>query len=116
MVNQLDLEIHNQLVKYLGAEISLDQFRDWFDASTWDVEAVGNRAAQDLAAEVELRLAEYTNGHRTESELRAIFLPLVTLLVYGEPSFGVTSSGNATLSRVVDLGIGADIRVEMVSS
>lgn len=114
MANQLNLEIHNQLVKYLGSRISLEQFRDWFDASTWDIEATGNQS--DLASEVELRLAEYANGHRTENELRAILLPLVKFVVYGEPSFGVTSSGNATLSRMADLGTGADIRLEMVSS
>jgi len=57
MVNQLDLEIHNQLVRYLADEIPLEEFRDWFDQSTWDGELQGNTGENELAAEIELRLA-----------------------------------------------------------
>lgn len=116
MMSQLDLEIHNQLVKYLASEISLEQFRDWFDASTWDVQRTENQATQELAAEIELRLAEYTNGHRREDELRAILMPLVAVIVCGQPSFGVTGTSSVTLSQVADPGSTVDIRREMVFS
>ena len=71
MQNRLDLEIHDYLVRYLAEEISLQEFRGWFDASTWDLgERGANNDASDLAGEIELRLAEFSNGHWTEAELR----------------------------------------------
>lgn len=69
MLEELDLEIFRYLAAYLAGEISLEQFRDWFDASAWQSEKSSDEAAQ-VTSTVELRLAEYSNGHWTENELR----------------------------------------------
>jgi hypothetical protein len=58
------------LATYLTGEISLSQFRDWFDAETWELDMQSDTPLGQVVGEVELRLAEFTNGHRTEDDLR----------------------------------------------
>lgn len=112
---QLDLEIHNQLVRYVAQEISAEQFRDWFDVATWDVEQSGNRTAQELAGEIELRLAEFSSGHLTEEELRAKLRPLIGVFSSRHAASWVsTSSASITVSHHADLGSNVDIRVAKV--
>ena len=77
MAIRADLEIRSTLVRYLNSEISLAEFEDWFVPVAWNVEKTGNREAPELAAEIELRLAEFSNGHWSEPELRKILAPLV---------------------------------------
>lgn len=73
----IDLEIRAALVRYLNSEISLAEFEDWFVPVAWNIEQTGNREAIELAAEIELRLAEFTNGHWSEDELHNKLAPLV---------------------------------------
>ncbi len=119
MQNQLDLEIHNQLVLYLAREMSLKGFRDWFDSATWDVEQSGNAAARDLAAEIDLRLAEFSNGHWTEDEFRNKVIPLVrvyrqTERLWGQSGLKIrTSSSSVTHPVRLSLGSGVDIRASV---
>lgn len=70
-------DIRDRLRRYLSREISLDQFREWFDLETWDVIDKASSATQQFAGEIELRLAEFTNGHLSEAELRALLQPLL---------------------------------------
>jgi hypothetical protein len=71
MTSGIDLEIRASLVRYLNGDISLAEFEDWFVPVAWSIERTGNRDAIELAAEIELRLAEFSNGHWTEPELRS---------------------------------------------
>lgn len=83
MSAQLETEIHDNLVRYLSGQTTLEQFRDWFDAATWDLNPAGTTRLFQLAGEIDLRLAEFTNGHLTESELRAELRPLVETVATG---------------------------------
>lgn len=76
MPSSLDLEIRKWVARYLAGEISLSVFEEWFIPATWNVEQSGNIEAVDLAHEIDLLLAEHSNGHWTESELREHFRPL----------------------------------------
>lgn len=58
------------LAQYLNRENSLSQFRDWFDSETWDLDLKTETALGQIVGEIELRLAEFTNGHRSEGDLR----------------------------------------------
>ena len=69
--------IRDHLRRYLSREISLDQLREWFDVETWDVIDESSPATQQVAGEIELRIAEFTNGHLSENELRALLQPLL---------------------------------------
>jgi hypothetical protein len=63
-------DVQRYLATYLNGEISLPQFRDWFDAETWDIDMQPDTPLGQVVGEIELRLAEFTNGHRTEDDLR----------------------------------------------
>jgi hypothetical protein len=70
-------ELQQQLSRYLENEITLDQFRDWFDDATWGLAAEPDSPLRRMAGTVELRIAELTNGHLTEDELCSLLRPLV---------------------------------------
>jgi hypothetical protein len=78
MKSDLLSDIRERLRRYLANEISLDAFRHWFDVETWDIIDKSPPATQQFAGEIELRLAEYTNGHRTEDDLRSMLQPLLS--------------------------------------
>lgn len=73
----LDVDIRRSLSRFIVGEISIEEFEDWFVAATWEVEKSGNINAIDLAREVDLRLAEFSNGHWSVDELRRKFRPFV---------------------------------------
>jgi hypothetical protein len=79
MTAPIDLEIRDWLGRYLNGDISLHEFEDWFVPVSWRIEQTHNAKAIELAGEVELRLAEYTNDDVTEDELRSELQPLVSL-------------------------------------
>ncbi len=81
MTSGIDLEIRASLVRYLSDEISLAEFEDWFVPVAWGIERTGNRGAIELAGEIELRLAEFSNGHWSEPELRGKLASLADVYV-----------------------------------
>jgi hypothetical protein len=70
-------EIRTHLGRYLSGKSSLRQFREWFDVETWGLAAEPDSPARQVAGEIELRLAEFTNGHLTEDELRTLLQALL---------------------------------------
>lgn len=107
MWSSLDLTIREWLARYLAGENSLRQFQEWFVPATWRG-VFTSAAALDLAHEVELRLAEYTNGHWTERELRSLLLPLVRAYAVdlGQARWRTASSSEVIRSRVTYQGLG----------
>ncbi len=77
MNQDLLLEIRTRLGRYLNGKSSLLQFREWFDVGTWGLAAESDSPARQIAGEIELRLAEFTNGHLNETELREMLRPLL---------------------------------------
>lgn len=63
-------DVQRYVANCLSGDISLSQFRDWFDAETWDLDLQPETPLGQVVGEIELRLAEFTNGHRTEDDLR----------------------------------------------
>jgi hypothetical protein len=74
-------EIRVELVKYLANEQSLDDFEDWFVQHSWDMHKDSDLSAQRLAAAIEVPLAEHSNGHLSEEELRDQLRPYVVRYV-----------------------------------
>jgi hypothetical protein len=75
------LELQTQLSRYLNKAITLEEFRDWFDDATWGLAAEPDSLARQLAGEIELRIAEFTNGHLIELELKELLRTLVPGLI-----------------------------------
>jgi len=72
MEPSLGTEFRDQLRRYLSGDLSLAEFEDWFVPRTWNIHQVGDPGLADLAYEIDLRLAEYSNGHRTENDLKEV--------------------------------------------
>lgn len=88
-MNPLDIQIRERLLGYLNGGTDLHAFEDWFVPAAWDIEKSGACQALDLTYEVELLLAEYTNGHRSESDLRE---ELCRLIPVYRGAFGTRST------------------------
>lgn len=58
-------ELKDRLVGYLAGKETLQSFQEWFIPASWESD-------DPLAASVELHLAEFTNGHIDESELKEL--------------------------------------------
>jgi hypothetical protein len=70
MLSPLDRLMVDALDAYLGGDIDLDRFEEWFYPASLGVHVRGNEEAIALAGGVKLRLAEFKNEHWTEPELR----------------------------------------------
>lgn len=77
MTFQSELEIRYQLVRFIADRMPLAEFEDWFIPRSWDFKA-GPQSLQEIVAEIELRLAEYSNGDWNMRELKNKLMPLVT--------------------------------------
>lgn len=77
MSHPTEEDVVEQLYEYLRRRISLNKFCDWLTPKVWDVEEWGSYSLIALVPEIKLRLAEYTSGHWTESELRNHLAALV---------------------------------------
>jgi hypothetical protein len=70
-MDSLDIQIREAVLGFISGKTDLQSFEDWFVPATWDIEKSGSPAQTfELAHEIELLLAEYTNGHRSESNLK----------------------------------------------
>jgi hypothetical protein len=72
-----ELTIRKHVASYLAGSLSLLDFAGLIAALAWN-HFESTDSAEQLANSVELWLAEYSNGHRTETELQGLLRPLVT--------------------------------------
>jgi hypothetical protein len=77
MSPHVETEIRETLSCYLSGEISLNTFQEIFLPKIWDIDQKENKIAEELAYEIMLRIAEYSNGDWDEQELKLLFRPLV---------------------------------------
>jgi hypothetical protein len=66
----LEAEIREKLSELLSGRLDLESFEDWLVQHSWNMHLDSDPAAQDLAAGVELALAEHSSGHLSDDELR----------------------------------------------
>ena len=97
MIAQLELQTYNRIVGYLSGNLSLSNFREWFDSNTWE-----HTGDSDLLGQIELYLAEFSSGHRSEPEFKEMlhsYLPDLTLHLdpFSEARETVVTSANNAL-------------------
>jgi len=63
-------ELRNRIARLASGDLSLDDFEDWFAAASWNSHQHASQALQHLVGRVEIYLAEYSKGHRSEQQLR----------------------------------------------
>lgn len=69
MAVPLEHNIREAVLHYIAGRIRLDEFQEWLAANAWDIREQPSDV-QQLVNEIELLLAEFSNGHWTEAELR----------------------------------------------
>ena len=97
----LSLRIRRELSRCLAGQTSLHQFARWLAPITLATFENAHGEAVELIAEIELRLAEYSNGDWTEEELRRLFRSLVSTYHFSLSPRTiqlVTGTANTTLS------------------
>ncbi len=67
-------QVRKQLAKFFAGKLSLPDFEEWLTRETWNIQRLKDSTVWDLAGAIELRLAEYSNGHLDEKELRTLLM------------------------------------------
>jgi hypothetical protein len=103
-MSQIDLEVSDRIARYLAGQSSLAEFRRWLLPIVWELAEPTSDERSDLANMVELRMAEFMNGHWTEADLRLLLarmLPSTSSLVSDLTLrvSGVVASGPAKAVR-----------------
>lgn len=62
-------ELPSRLRAYLDGKTTLREFRDWFHPATWGLSSVD--PAANLAWQIDLRIAEFTDHTCTEAQLKS---------------------------------------------
>ena len=65
----LEHNIREAVLQYIAGHIQLRKFQEWLAANAWDVRSEPGDT-QRLVNDIDLLLAEFSNGHWTEQELR----------------------------------------------
>ena len=99
----------NEVREKLLAIASVDEFEDWLVQHSWNMHQDSDPSAQKLVGKIEVALAEYSNGHINEFELRGQLSNLartyeVTFNPSGVQSQSVTYSSNS-LVQISPVGI-----------
>ena len=92
-----------KLSAYARAEISFQQFNDWFIPFSWNAHRISDPAFRDLIGEVQLRLAEFSSGHWTEEELRKFLRQLVPVQVFSLDPYRARAGSSAGITVFPDL-------------
>jgi len=75
---QSEFELRQELARYLKGQCTLKDFEDWFVPRSWNFNLNSNPSLQKLVSQIELSIAEFSNGDWTEKELRQQFSILMT--------------------------------------
>src|SRR5437870_1018722 len=95
VMEAVELEIREQLARYLSGKIALQAFRDWFLPEAWNIDQRAGAASAGLAHEVELLLSEFEHGDWTEDELKRRFRSLLEYQVAGLSGVFVRTESSA---------------------
>lgn len=74
----LDLEIREQLARYIAGDIRLGAFREWFSPQAWNIDQRADIPTARMVHEIDLVLAEFDHGDWTEEEVKRLFTSLLT--------------------------------------
>jgi hypothetical protein len=103
-MTDLDLEISYRVARYLTGDESLAEFRRWLLPIVWELAEPDSDEVSPLANRIELRLAEFVNGHWTEDDLRALLQHLIAA------TGGIPSDLEAKISGVPASGLAEPVR------
>jgi len=103
---QSEIELRQELARYLKGQCTLKDFEDWFVPRSWNIDQNSNPSLHNLVSQIELSLAEFGNGDWTEEELRQEFGILLTNYEFQYYPFG-----GETLTEKVSIRTGSGTNV-----
>jgi len=65
-------DLRKKLMAYVDDKTTLDEFKEWFIPLAWRDETERNPGLDEIVAEVELRLAEFSEEAWTEADLKRL--------------------------------------------
>jgi len=68
------MDLENKLKDYIAGDITLSEFEGWFVPAYWNIHHRRDDDLSQIVYEIELRLAEYSNGDWSEEELKGLLL------------------------------------------
>ena len=103
------LSIRERLIQYLAGENELAEFLDWYEPLSWEVAASGEAQKYPLVTDLDLTIAEFDAGHRSEDDLREMWRSLLrtTVVAAGKPPEGLqpVKTGASSEIEVRQLGV-----------
>ena len=77
----LEFEIRDKLVDLVTGEITVDAFDHWLSAASWNMHKDSSVDARLLVGSIELVLAEHSEGHLSDEELRRRLVAIASQVV-----------------------------------
>lgn len=73
----LDAELRQELCRYFGEEITIEDFREWLAPRAWNIHKRADTELAHLVQQIEAILSEFDHGDWTEGELRQQLAKLI---------------------------------------
>jgi hypothetical protein len=93
-----DLELRYRLVEFVSGQLLLRDLRHWFLPRVWDTTQYGPLRSP-LARRLELLLAEHSNGHWTDDDLKLLLAREVPTTTSVSAEFRPVLSGASRIGR-----------------
>lgn len=110
-----ELQLREQLAKFMSGEVSRDDFEDWFVRESWNIHKSPDLGAQRLVNAMELLFAENNSEHLSDDALLKELKTLASVQ-YANPS-NITSGSTATTYVIQPMEVlSVDIRLVKASA
>jgi hypothetical protein len=105
--------LRENVINFVLGKMALDDFEDWFVASSWNMHQDSSPTAVALASAVELRLAELSSEHLSEHMLKRELSKLVSGIIMVSVHEERSSMASDSATEIKDsVGSPYDIRPE----
>jgi len=107
-------ELYERIFRYLNDEISVTQFEDWFLPNFGQIINLPDCPPRDLAGDIQLALAEMSNGDRTEAEMKGLIRGLIgssDIVICESAPYSASAGTTNPAPIILDSSIFSDVGV-----
>ena len=107
-------ELYKKLIQYLNGEISLTKFEDWFLPNLGQIINLPDCPPRDLAGDIQLALAEMSNGDRTKAEMKDLIRGLIEssdIVICESAPYSISAGTTNPAPIILDSSIFSDVGV-----
>ena len=107
-------ELYKKIIQYLNGEISVTQLEDWFLPNFGQIINLPDCPPRDLAGDIQLALAEMSNGDRTEAEMKGLIRDLIgrsDIVICESAPYSVSAGTTNPAPIILDSSIFSDVGV-----